>query len=192
MKVVIKETLTYNLVCDKGVAESRLLRAAFELAMSDCKLTNPQGGINLGDNMFRLLDLRFADDVLIFATPKEVAQNLLDSLMRCRSRRIDAEHSKECGVNNGSATTFLHSSWGWPHAQGTWSYRIAQMAWLHALVGTPMWNTVYSKQPRLSRNTVGCYNAKSFLTNIDCAISNRLILQQFALLPKIALYIGNI
>ena len=61
---------------------SRLSCAAFELAISDCKVANPQGGINLGDNMLRLLDLRFADDVLIFANPREVAQNVLDSLMR--------------------------------------------------------------------------------------------------------------
>ena len=32
--------------------------------------------------MVRLLDLRFADDVLIFANTMEEAQNLLDSLVR--------------------------------------------------------------------------------------------------------------
>ena len=36
----------------------------------------------LGDDMVRLLDLRFADDVLIFANTTEGAQNLLDSLVR--------------------------------------------------------------------------------------------------------------
>ena len=35
--------------------------------MSEWRAANPQGGIDLGDDMLRLLDLRFADDVLMFA-----------------------------------------------------------------------------------------------------------------------------
>ena len=50
--------------------------------MSEWRAANPQGGIDLGDDMVRLLDLRFADDVLIFVNSKEEAQNLLDSLVR--------------------------------------------------------------------------------------------------------------
>ena len=37
---------------------------------------------DLGDDMFRLLDLRFADDVLICAITKEEVQHLVDSLVR--------------------------------------------------------------------------------------------------------------
>ena len=37
---------------------------------------------DLGDDMLRLLDLRFADDVLICATTKEGVQHLMDSLVR--------------------------------------------------------------------------------------------------------------
>ena len=38
--------------------------AALELAMSEWRLANPHGGVDLGDDMPRLLDLRFADDIL--------------------------------------------------------------------------------------------------------------------------------
>ena len=44
--------------------------------------------------------------------------------------------------------------------------------------GRAMWNTISSKQPRLSRNTVGCYIARSVLSNTDCAISKQLFLEQ--------------
>ena len=64
------------------VLSPRLFCAALELAMSEWRAANPQAGIDLGDDMVRLLDLRFADDVLIFANTKEEAQNLLDSLVR--------------------------------------------------------------------------------------------------------------
>ena len=60
----------------------RLFCAALELAMSEWRAANPQGGIDLADVLVRLLDLRLADDVLIFANTKEKAQNLLDSLVR--------------------------------------------------------------------------------------------------------------
>ena len=63
-------------------AESPVVCAALELAMSEWRLANPHGGIDLGDATPRLFDLRFADDILIFANTKEEVQNLLDSLVR--------------------------------------------------------------------------------------------------------------
>ena len=48
------------------------------------------------------------------------------------------------------------------------------------------------KQPRLSRNTVACYNARSVLSNTDCAISKQLFLQQLASLQSTDLYTENI
>ena len=39
--------------------------------MSEWRAANPQDGINLGDDMFRLLDLRYADEFLIYANTKE-------------------------------------------------------------------------------------------------------------------------
>ena len=60
----------------------RLFRAALELAMSEWRAANPQAGIDLGDDMLRLLDLRFADDILIFANTKEEVQNLMGSVVR--------------------------------------------------------------------------------------------------------------
>ena len=44
--------------------------------MSDWRFANPESGMDLEDNMVRLFDLRFADDVILFA------KNLLDGLMR--------------------------------------------------------------------------------------------------------------
>ena len=64
------------------VLSPRLFCAALEVAMSEWRLANPHGGVDLGDAMPRLLDLRFADDILIFANTKEEVQNLLDSLVR--------------------------------------------------------------------------------------------------------------
>ena len=48
------------------VLSPRLFCAALELAMSEWRAANPQGGIDLADVLVRLPDLRFADDVLIF------------------------------------------------------------------------------------------------------------------------------
>ena len=42
-----------------------LFCGALELAMSGWRLANPHGGINFADAMLRLLDLRFADDILV-------------------------------------------------------------------------------------------------------------------------------
>ena len=45
--------------------------------MSEWRLAKPHGGKNFGDAMLRLLDLRFADDILIFPNTKKEVQNLL-------------------------------------------------------------------------------------------------------------------
>ena len=58
-----------------------LFCAALELAMSEWRLANPHGGVDLGDARPRLLDLRFADDILFFANTQEEVQNLLNSLV---------------------------------------------------------------------------------------------------------------
>ena len=60
----------------------RLFCAAFELAMSEWRLANPHGRVDLGDVMPRLLDLRFAGDIFIFLKTKEEAQKLLDNLVQ--------------------------------------------------------------------------------------------------------------
>ena len=64
------------------VLSPRLFCAALELTMCEWRAANPQAGMDLGDDMLRLLDVRFADDVRIFGTTKEEVQNLLDSLVR--------------------------------------------------------------------------------------------------------------
>jgi len=45
--------------------------------MSEWRLANPHGGVDLGDAMPRLLDLRFADDILIFANTKGRGANFV-------------------------------------------------------------------------------------------------------------------
>ena len=56
----------FSSVREGCVLTPRLFCAAFELAMSEWRLANPHGRVNLGDVMPRLLDLRFADDIFIF------------------------------------------------------------------------------------------------------------------------------
>ena len=72
----------FSSVRQGGVLSPRLFCAALELAMSEWRLAKPHGGINFGDAMLRLLDLRFADDILIFPNTIKEVQNLLDSLVR--------------------------------------------------------------------------------------------------------------
>ena len=69
---------------------------------------NSKGGIVLEDDMVRLLDLCFADDVLIIANTREEAQNLLDSLLR----DLAAAGLVLNISNNGNPTTFFHSNFG--------------------------------------------------------------------------------
>ena len=57
MVLVIAGGLTYSVAC---VLSSRLFCAALELAMSEWRRANPKVGWIL-DDMFRLLDLRFAN-----------------------------------------------------------------------------------------------------------------------------------
>ncbi len=61
------------------VLSPQIFNAAFELAMSERRVANPQGGIHLGDDMLRLPDLRFAGDILIFMNAQEHVQNRLDN-----------------------------------------------------------------------------------------------------------------
>ena len=173
------------------VLSPRLFCAALELAMSEWRAANPQGGIDLGDDMVRLVDLRFADDVLIFANTKEEAQNLLDSLVR---------HLAAAGLMLNTSKNVALTTEAQPPSFIQWSRYLVLPHHINGLVAccalapvrTLMWNTIYSKQPRLSRNTVGCYNARSVLSNTDCAISKQLFLQQPASLESTDLYTENI
>ena len=68
---------------------------ALGLAMSKWRFANPQGGIGLGDRVRRLLDLRFADDILIFAYRKDKVQNVVDSLVDIWQRRVGTAHFEQ-------------------------------------------------------------------------------------------------
>ena len=69
------------------------------------------------------------------------------------------------------------------------------MAWLHA-VRLP-WSGLRCGKPFPTSSqgfpeTVGCYDARSVLSNIDCVISKQLFLQQFPSLQSTRLYTKNI
>ena len=90
------------------VLSPRLSCAAIELAMSEWRLANPHGGVDFGDAMPRVLDLRFADDILIFANTKEEVQNLLDSSVRhLATAGLVLNTSKDCGINSGKHNHLL-------------------------------------------------------------------------------------
>ena len=172
------------------VLSPRLFCAALELAMSEWKLQIRKVGSILETIWF--VYLRFADDVLIFANTKEEAQNLLDSLVRhlaaaglmlntSKTVALTTEAQPPSFIQVGDSHLVMPN-----HTDGL----VACCAL--ALVRTLMWNTIYSKQPRLSRNTVGCYNARIVLSNTDCVIFKQLFLQQHASLQSTDLYAENI
>lgn len=56
------------------------------MAMASWRAENPSGGFDLGDGRRALLDLRFADDILLFAKSSSELASLLDSLILSFSR----------------------------------------------------------------------------------------------------------
>ena len=176
------------------VLSPRLFCAALELAMSEWRAANPQGGIDPGDDMLRLLDLRFADDVLIFASTKEEVQNLLDSLVRhLAAARLMLNTSKPVALTTeAQPPSFIQV--GDSHMIKVLGHTATNglvACCAPALVRTLMWNTICSKQPRLSRNTVGCYNARNVLSKTDCAIGKQMFFQQPASLQSTDIYTGT-
>ena len=69
-------------------------------------------GFDVGDDMAFLLDLRFADDILLFARTPAQAMALLDDLMH-KPPNIGLHRTQEinCFDLRGSAATFL----AYPH-----------------------------------------------------------------------------
>ena len=135
--------------------------------MSEWRLANPHSGIDLGDATSRLLDLRFADDILIFANTKDEVQRLLDSLVR---------HLATAGlVLNTSKTVALTTESQPP------SFIQVGDGHMIKVLG-------YSE----SHKWFGCYvvrfpwslDCKDLLSNIDCGISKQLFLQQLASLQS--------
>ena len=64
----------------------RLFCSVLQMAMASWRAENPSGGFDLGDGRRALLDLRFADDILLFAKSLSELASLLDSLILSFSR----------------------------------------------------------------------------------------------------------
>ena len=67
------------------VLSPRLFCAVLQLAMGGWRRNVDAAGIDLYDNLPKLLDVRFADDVFIFTTSSRHAAWILDELVRCCS-----------------------------------------------------------------------------------------------------------
>ena len=63
------------------VLSARLFSAALEWAMADWRAKIQNNGISIGDGASNLTDLRFADDLLIFAYSQAEASEMLDMLV---------------------------------------------------------------------------------------------------------------
>ena len=81
------------------VLSPRLLSCVLEVALKKWRKQLQDGGLDFGDGGIPLLDLRFADDILLFATSSDEAARMLDALVACL---------KEVGLElNASKTKIL-------------------------------------------------------------------------------------
>ena len=67
------------------VLSPRLFCAVLQTALSEWRQSVASFGLDFGDGLPELLDLRFADDLLLFARSAQDAAKLLDDLVRCCS-----------------------------------------------------------------------------------------------------------
>ena len=65
----------------RGVLSPRLFSAVLEMALSSWRAKMEAEGLSLEDGLKPLLDLRFADDILVFCTTLDKACLLLDELV---------------------------------------------------------------------------------------------------------------
>ena len=71
-----------------GVWPGRVLslpffRSVLQLAMGRWRSQVEHFGLNFGDGMSHLLDLRFADDILLFSESAQAVGSMLDALVAC-------------------------------------------------------------------------------------------------------------
>ena len=60
-----------------------LFSCVLELALKKWSEQLQDGGLDFEDGGIPLLDLRFADDILLFATPSVEAARMVDALVTC-------------------------------------------------------------------------------------------------------------
>ena len=65
------------------VLSPRLFSCVLEVALKKWREQLQDGGLDLGDGGIPLLDLRFTDDILLFATPSVEAARMVDALVTC-------------------------------------------------------------------------------------------------------------
>ena len=65
------------------VLSPRLFSCVLEVALKKWREQLQNGGLDFGDGGIPLLDLRFADDILLFATPSVEAARMVDALVTC-------------------------------------------------------------------------------------------------------------
>ena len=91
------------------VLSPRLFCAVLEFAMPSWRAKIESYGLNLHDGMKALLDLRFADDLLVFATSRDDTTRLLEEL---GPSWFNTEHVENKNFDYTSSTRkFLADKW---------------------------------------------------------------------------------
>ena len=114
------------------VLSPRLFSATLEWALRSWENASQGAGIDLGDGLPNLMELRFADDILLFANSGPEAAQLLDKLITAVGRAgliLNAE--KNGSVNQPSTTASNTCDKGWCCGQGTRSQSRTKMARMH-------------------------------------------------------------
>ena len=72
------------------------------------------GGLDFGDGGFPLLDLRFADDILLFATSSVEAARMVDALVTClKEVGLALNASKTKVLTAAAKQSQLKTVWKW-------------------------------------------------------------------------------
>ena len=96
-------------------------------------------GIDFHDGYPALLDLRFADDILIFSETAEGAALLLDALITSLDKTgLKLNASKKIHLDNRGTATRPHHDASWTHHCCKGQFWNTQMVWLHAF-STWLW-----------------------------------------------------
>ena len=110
----------------------RLFSATLEWALRSWKNESQGAGIDLGDGLPNLMELRFADDILPFANSGPEAAQLLDKLITAVGRAGLILYAEKNGsVNQPSTTASNTCDKAWCCGQGTRSQSRTKMARMH-------------------------------------------------------------
>ena len=122
------------------VLSPRLFCSVLQLAMGRWRSRVEHLGLNLGDGMSHLLDLRFADDILLFGESAQVVGSMLDALVTCLGQvglKLNASKTKvlttqaqppstltnACRIGIGSVGANKNAQMAWPafYQHSTWA-----------------------------------------------------------------------